>query len=62
MFNPGDPQALEKVFKRIDEMRETRMEKGSAEYIDWFFPFCVAGLSLLGLYLLMQLGLRYTPW
>ena len=40
----------------------TDLEIAVAEYIDWFLPFCVAGLSLLGLYLLMQLGLRYTPW
>ena len=62
VFNPGDPQALQKVFKRIDEMQETKLEKAAAEYVDWFWPFCVAGLSVLGLYLLMLLGLRYTPW
>ena len=62
VFNPGDPAALETVFARIDEMEETRMEKGSAEYIAWFEPFCLVGLGLLGLYLLFQLGLRHTPW
>lgn len=62
VFNPGDPQALAMVFKRIDEMRQTRMEKAAAEYVDDFVPYCLAGLILLGLYGLFQLGLRYTPW
>lgn len=62
VFNPGDPTALDTVFKHIDQMEETRMEKGSAEYVDWFEPYCLVGLGLLGLYLLFQLGLRYTPW
>ena len=62
VFNPGDPSALDSVFKRIDEMQETQLEKGSAEYVDNFEPFCWVGIGLLGLYLLVQLGLRYTPW
>ena len=62
VFNPGDPTALDTVFKRIDEMEKTRLEKGSAEYVDHFEPYCLVGLALLGLYLLFQLGLRHTPW
>lgn len=62
VFAPDDTEALEGVFKKIDEMQVTRLEKGTADYIDFFVPFCIAGLSLLGLYGLAQLGLRYTPW
>lgn len=62
VFQPGDPQALQTVFQRIDEMQETELEKGSAEYVDAFWPFCLVGLALVGLYALVQLGLRYTPW
>ena len=62
VFNPGDPEALKIVFKRIDDMQETRLEKTSAETMDDFFPYCVVGLSMLGLSLLSLLGLRYTPW
>ena len=62
VFNPGDPDALARVFKRIDDMQETKLEKGSAETLDNFFPFCIAGLSLLGTSLLTLFGLRYTPW
>ncbi len=62
IFNPGDPEGLKTVFARIDAMRETRMEKTATETLDFFAPFCVAGLSLLGASSLTLLGLRYTPW
>ena len=62
VFNPGDPQALKAVFKRIDAMRETRLEKTVAETLDDFPPYCAAGLSVLGVSVLSMFGLRYTPW
>jgi Ca-activated chloride channel family protein len=62
VFNPGDTQALRRVFQRIDEMTKAQIEQGIAEQVDWFFPFCIAGLVVLGLWALAQLGLRYTPW
>lgn len=62
VFNPGDTRALEEVFKRIDQMTKAKLEQGVAELVDWFFPFCIAGLAVLVLYGLVQLGLRYTPW
>jgi len=62
VFNPGDTNALKQVFERIDAMTKTELEQGSAELVDWFFPFCIAGLSVLGVYLLFLLGWRYTPW
>lgn len=62
VFNPGDTQALDGVFKRIDEMSKARLEQTAAELVDWFWPFALAGLCVLGLYGLVQLGLRYTPW
>jgi Ca-activated chloride channel family protein len=61
-FMAGDPEALKAVFRRIDQMKQTRLEKTVAEPQDWFFPFCVAGLSLLGLSTLALFGVRYTPW
>ncbi|MCC7398448.1 MAG: VWA domain-containing protein [Planctomycetes bacterium] len=62
VFSPGDTKALAEVFQRIDQMTKAKLEQGSAELVDWFAPFCIAGLAVLGLYGLMQLGLRYTPW
>ncbi len=62
VFNPGDTRALDGVFRRIDEMTKAKLEQGTAEMVDWFWPFSIAGLAILGLYALVQLGLRYTPW
>ncbi len=62
VFNPGQPEALQAVFNRIDEMQETKIEKVSAETMDWFGPFAVVGLGIGALMLLGLLGMRYTPW
>jgi Ca-activated chloride channel homolog len=62
VFNPEDTKRLAEVFQRIDQMTKAKIEQGVAELVDWFLPFAIAGLSVLGLYLLVQLGLRYTPW
>ena len=61
-FAAGDPEALREVFKRIDAMKPTKMKPATPEPADWFWPFAVAGLSLLGLKVLSLLGLRFTPW
>lgn len=62
VFNVLDPMTLEQVFRKIDAMQKTKIEKGAAEYVDDFWPLCVIGLGLLGAWLLLQLGLRHTPW
>jgi Ca-activated chloride channel homolog len=62
VFPVDDPQALQAVFRRIDEMKTTRLEKTAPEVLDHFVPFCMAGLSLLGVTGLCLFGLRYTPW
>lgn len=61
-FAAGDPQALREVFKRIDAMKPARLLPSTAEPADFFWPFSIAGLGLLGFHLLSMLGLRYTPW
>ena len=62
VFNPGDTNALKGVFSAIDEMTKTELEQATAELVDWFVPFAIAGLSVLGVFLLFLLGWRYTPW
>jgi len=62
VFSPGDEEGLQAIFKRIDAMQQTELEKTAAETMDNYFPFCVAGLSLLSLASLTLFGLRYTPW
>ncbi len=62
IFPVGEPEALESVFRRIDAMQTTKLEKTSPEVLDDFGPVCLAGLSVLGLAGLTFFGLRYTPW
>lgn len=62
VFNPGDTQALEAVFQRIDQMQQAKLEKVSAETMDNFTPFCIAALVLVGACGLASFGVRYTPW
>ena len=61
-FSPQDVQSLENVFRRIDAMEVAEMKRTYAEVLDWFFPFSVAGLSLVGMSLISLVWLRYTPW
>jgi Ca-activated chloride channel family protein len=61
-FAPEDTLGLNQVFQRIDGMRQAKLARSFAELLDWFTPFCVAGISLVGLALASLLGLRYTPW
>ncbi len=43
-------------------MKQAPLEKKIADTLDWFPPFCIVGLGLLGLAGLTAFGLRYTPW
>ena len=61
-FLAEDPEAMGFIFAKIDQMRQAKMEKTIAEAKDWFAPFCIAGLALMGLQAMTAFGLRYTPW
>jgi Ca-activated chloride channel family protein len=61
-FAAGDPAALREVFLRIDAMKPARFEPATAEPADFFWPFALGGLGLLGVQMVSMLGLRYTPW
>jgi len=61
-FAADDPTALREVFKRIDAMKPTKLKPSAPEPVDWFWPFAVAGLGLLGLKTVSLFGLRFTPW
>ena len=50
------------LYSEIDMMTKAELEQGTAELVDWFFPFCIAGLSVLGVFGLFLLGWRHTPW
>lgn len=61
-FMPDDTAALDRIFQRIDEMQLAQLERASAESMDHFFPYCMTGLTLLGLATTALFGVRYTPW
>ncbi|MEM7601012.1 MAG: vWA domain-containing protein, partial [Verrucomicrobiota bacterium] len=61
-FATGDPEALEVIFKRIDEMAQAPLERLRPDPIDNFRPFVISALSLGSIYLVTLFGLRYTPW
>src|SRR5205085_12107953 len=61
-FVAGDPEAMKALFKRIDQMKQAPLEKKLADALDYFTPYCVAGLVLLGLATVAAFGIRYTPW
>jgi Ca-activated chloride channel family protein len=62
VFPVDDPGALTAVFRRIDAMRETKLEKTASELLDDFVPACLVGLALLGASGCALFGLRATPW
>ena len=62
VFEPGDEAALADVFHRIDAMQQTRLERTAPERQDFFLPFGIAGLTLVGLSGISLFGVRYTPW
>jgi Ca-activated chloride channel family protein len=61
-FLAGDADAMKTIFRRIDQMKQTRVEKTIGETLDDFIPWCLIGLSLVGVGVTSLFGLRYTPW
>lgn len=61
-FQPGDRDALRAVFRKIDQMQQTKLKPAYAVRQDFFWPFTLAGMILLGISVLTSWGLRYTPW
>jgi Ca-activated chloride channel homolog len=61
-FAAGDQEGVKSVFRRIDQMQQTRIERTLPEPQDDFVPYCIVGLSIVGLATAGLFGLRYTPW
>ncbi len=62
VFEAGDPDGLREIFKKIDSMQMTKLERTAPERQDNFVPVCAVASTLLGLVVATSFGLRYTPW
>ncbi len=62
VFQAADPSALAFVFQEIDRMQKAQFKPVASDWVEVTQPFCLAGLGCLGLFLLTQFGLRFTPW
>ena len=62
VFSAGDPEALDAIFLRIDEMAKAPIKRLTPDPIDYFEPYALAGLTLAASYLLSLFTLRPTPW
>ena len=62
VFNAVTPEALASVFKKIDEMKKVVVLEKRPQVIDYFDPFFIPALSVLGVSVLVLFGLRFTPW
>jgi len=62
VFEAGDMAGISAVFRHIDQLQETRIERTAPEPQDYFMPYCITGLGIGGLALFSLFGLRYTPW
>lgn len=61
-FESGDGSTLRAVFRKIDQLQRARLVSGQTQWLEFHWPFALAGLVLHGLYLLTAFGLRFTPW
>jgi Ca-activated chloride channel family protein len=62
VFNAVTPGALASVFKSIDEMKKVVVLEKRPQVIDFYDPFFIPALSVLGISVLALFGLRFTPW
>lgn len=62
VFRVEDPGALDAVFREIDRMQKAKFRQVTADWVDDYRPFALAGLGAAALFGLSLFGLRYTPW
>jgi Ca-activated chloride channel family protein len=61
-FRALTPEALQAVFKRIDEMKKVVVLEKKPQATDCYDPFFVPAIGLLAASVLTLFGLRFTPW
>lgn len=61
-FPAGNQNGLNLIFSNIEQMSKAKLKRLTPNPVDYYDPFIIAGLSLLGLRILCLFGLRYNPW
>lgn len=61
-FSAVTPEALNAVFKRIDEMKKVVVLEKKPRASEYFDPFFMPALALLVAAVLALFGLRFNPW
>ncbi|TSA32538.1 MAG: VWA domain-containing protein [Opitutales bacterium] len=61
-FNAVTPEALNTVFKRIDEMKKVVVLEKKPQATDYYDPFFIPALGFLLCAVFALFGLRFTPW
>ena len=56
------PEALNEVFKKIDEMKKVVVLEKKPRAADYYDPFFIPAMAALGLAILALFGIRYNPW
>ncbi|MCE9543918.1 MAG: VWA domain-containing protein, partial [Planctomycetia bacterium] len=62
VFMASNPESLQGIFEHIDQMNPVRLRPVAPRQVDASRPYLIAALSLLGVYQVSLLGLRFTPW
>lgn len=62
LFESGDYEALRGVFTKIDQLERAKLVATQTTWLEYYRPFALLGLLLLGLNQAAAFGLRFTPW
>ncbi|MGY8644232.1 MAG: vWA domain-containing protein [Verrucomicrobiales bacterium] len=62
VFNAITPEALDLVFRKIDEMKKVVILEKRPRVVDYYEPLFLPAIIALGLSMLALFGLRFTPW
>ncbi len=62
VFNAATPEALQAVFRRIDEMKKVVVLEKKPQTADHYDPCFLPAIAALVLSVLVLFGLRFNPW
>ena len=62
VFNAITPEALDNVFRKIDEMQKVVILEKRPQVVDYYEPLFLPAIIVLSLSVIALFGLRFTPW